>query len=342
MHTNYFLLAWHQYDDIVCTKPSDGLVSRIKNWVGWDDEKKSIERGKQIAAKIMLETIFSILTEWTDINMKNFFDQLHQFYLVTKKPRVFEGEPKDWTSLDFGEKQVKELLVNYLRKVAQPFLDQNKANAPPNDVAVKSRVGLGLISVTLGEFYELPTCKEDLSRVCSLLCLEQKPQDVLLHEMTHAKAVFSVVKCMKQYLTHVCQRCIDEQVDGWVCTLPVLHFFTASFGLHECLKVDKPEEIWAGLEGLPFIEFRKNQESFYKNGALLQLMKGKKHLMDVDRTLVRSWISLLPLGDMAEFLTHFSVELLDCLLGIYYRMQNTSIAYRSSEVCHLATLTKQW
>ncbi|XP_075760215.1 E3 ubiquitin-protein ligase RNF213 isoform X4 [Pelodiscus sinensis] len=323
--------AWHQYDDIVCTKPSDGLVSRFKSWVGWNDRKKSVERGKQIAAKIMLETIFSILTEWTDINMKNFFDQLHQFYLVTKKPRVFEGEPKDWTSLDFGEKQVKELLVNYLRKVAQPFLDQNNANATPNDVAVKSRLGVGLISVTLGECYELPTCKEDLSRVCSLLCLEQKPQDVLLHEMTHAKAVFSVVKCMKQYLTHVCQRCIDEQVDGWVCTLPVLHFFTASFGLHECLKVDKPEEIWAGLEGLPFIEFRKNQESFYKNGALLQLMKGKKHLMDVDRTLVRSWISLLPLGDMAEFLTHFSVELLDCLLGIYYRMQNTSIAYRSSE-----------
>uniref|UniRef100_A0A8C3XRT9 RING-type E3 ubiquitin transferase n=1 Tax=Chelydra serpentina TaxID=8475 RepID=A0A8C3XRT9_CHESE len=327
---------WHQYDDIVC-KPTDGLMSRFINWVGWDDWKKNVERGKHIAAKIMLETIFSILTTWTNINMKNFLDQLHQFYLVTKKPMVYEREPREWASLEFGEKQVRELLMNYLRKVAQPFLDQNSANAPPTDVTVKSRLGLGLISVVLGEIYTLPTYKEDLSRVCSLLCLEQKPQEVLFHEMNHNKAVFSVVLCMKQYLSHLCQRCIDEEVDQWVCILPVLHFFTASFDLDEGMMADShltSEEIWAGLEGLPFIEFRKKQE----RRALLRLMKGKRHLMEVDRTLVRSWISLLPLGDLAEFLTDFSVELLDCLLGIYHRLQNTSITLRSWEVCLLTPL----
>uniref|UniRef100_A0A674JMV9 RING-type E3 ubiquitin transferase n=1 Tax=Terrapene triunguis TaxID=2587831 RepID=A0A674JMV9_9SAUR len=325
---------WHQYDDIVCTKPPDGLVRRFKSWVGWNDRKKNVERGKQIAAEIMLETIFSILTTWTDINMKNFLNQLHQFYIVTRKPMVYESEPIQWTSLEFGEKQVRELLVNYLRKVAQPFLDHNSANAPPKDVSVKSRLGLGLISVILGECYALPTYKEDLSRVCSLLCLEQKPKEVLFREMNHNKAVFSVVSCMKQYLSHLCQRCIDEEVDQWVCVLPVLHFFTASFDLDEGMMVDshlESEEIWAGLEGLPFIEFRKKQEASYKNRALLQLMKGKKHLMEVDRTLVRSWISLLPLGDLAEFLTDFSVELLDCLLGIYHRLQNTSITWHSWE-----------
>uniref|UniRef100_A0A8C3FUH7 RING-type E3 ubiquitin transferase n=1 Tax=Chrysemys picta bellii TaxID=8478 RepID=A0A8C3FUH7_CHRPI len=316
---------WHQYDDIVCTKPHDGLVNRIMSWVGWDDRKKNVERGKQIAAKIMLETIFSILTTWTDINMKNFLSQLQQFYIVTKTPMVYERQPKQWTLLEFGEKQVRELLVNYLRKVARPFLDHNSANAPPKDVSVKSRLGLGLISVILGECYALPTYKEDLSRVCSLLCLEQKPPEVLLHEMNHNKAV------MKQYLSHLCQRCIDEEVDQWVCVLPVLHFFTASFDLDEGMRVDshlESEEIWAGLEGLPFIEFRKKQE----DRALLQLMKGKKHLMEVDRTLVKSWISLLPLKDLAEFLTDLSVELLDCLLGIYHRLQNTSITLRSWEV----------
>uniref|UniRef100_A0A8C0H5B1 RING-type E3 ubiquitin transferase n=1 Tax=Chelonoidis abingdonii TaxID=106734 RepID=A0A8C0H5B1_CHEAB len=290
---------WHQYDDIVCTRPPDGLVRRFKSLVGWDDRKKSVERGKQIAAEIMLETIFSILTTWTDINMKNFLNQLHQFYTVTKKPMVYENEPREWTLLEFGEKQVKELLVNYLRKVAQPFLDQNSAIAPPKDVIVKSRLGLGLISVILGEHYALPTCKEDLSRVCSLLCLEQKPQDVLLHEMNHNKEV------MKLYLSHLCQRCIDEQVDEWVCILPVLHLFTAAFHLDEGMRVETL---------LPLFSF------FLFSRAVLQLMKGKKHLMEVDTTLVRSWISLLPLGDLAEFLTDLSVELLDCLLGIYHRL----------------------
>uniref|UniRef100_A0A452IRW8 RING-type E3 ubiquitin transferase n=1 Tax=Gopherus agassizii TaxID=38772 RepID=A0A452IRW8_9SAUR len=315
---------WHQYDDIVCTRPPDGLVRRFKSWVGWDDRKKSVERGKQIAAEIMLETIFSILTTWTDINMKNFLSQLHQFYMVTVKPMVYENEPKEWALLEFGEKQVKELLVKYLRKVARPFLDQNSANAPPKDVTVKSRLGLGLISVILGERYALPTNKEDLSRVCSLLCLEQKPQEVLLHEINHNK----------EYLSHLCQRCIDEQVDQWVCVLPVLHLVTASFHLDEGMRVQshlESEEIWAGLEGFPFIEFRKKQEESY-NKALLQLMKGKKHLMEVDTTLVRSWISLLPLGNLAEFLTDLSVELLDCLLGIYHRLQDTRITWRSMEV----------
>uniref|UniRef100_A0A452ISB0 RING-type E3 ubiquitin transferase n=1 Tax=Gopherus agassizii TaxID=38772 RepID=A0A452ISB0_9SAUR len=323
---------WHQYDDIVCTRPPDGLVRRFKSWVGWDDRKKSVERGKQIAAEIMLETIFSILTTWTDINMKNFLSQLHQFYMVTVKPMVYENEPKEWALLEFGEKQ--ELLVKYLRKVARPFLDQNSANAPPKDVTVKSRLGLGLISVILGERYALPTNKEDLSRVCSLLCLEQKPQEVLLHEINHNK----------EYLSHLCQRCIDEQVDQWVCVLPVLHLVTASFHLDEGMRVQshlESEEIWAGLEGFPFIEFRKKQEESY-NKALLQLMKGKKHLMEVDTTLVRSWISLLPLGNLAEFLTDLSVELLDCLLGIYHRLQDTRITWRSMEVCLLTILTNQF
>uniref|UniRef100_A0A8C8S421 RING-type E3 ubiquitin transferase n=1 Tax=Pelusios castaneus TaxID=367368 RepID=A0A8C8S421_9SAUR len=300
---------WHQYDDIVCTKPSEDWLRRFKNLVGWSDSKEDIQRGKRIAAKIMLETIFSILTTWTDINMRNFHNQLNQFYIVTRKPMVHEGWPKEWHLLEFGEKQ--ELMVTYLRKVAEPFFDQNGANASHKDVTVKSRLGLGLISVLLGEYYHLPTHKEDLSRVCSLLCLEQKPREGLLHEM----------KDTKQYLTHLCQRCIDEPVDQWVWTLPVLHVFSASFDLDECLVESnhlKSEEIWAGLEGLPFIEFRKKQEE-----GLLQLMKRKRHLMEVDRTLVRAWISLLPLGDLAEFLTDFSVELLDCLLGIYHRLQNT-------------------
>uniref|UniRef100_A0A8C3FV72 RING-type E3 ubiquitin transferase n=1 Tax=Chrysemys picta bellii TaxID=8478 RepID=A0A8C3FV72_CHRPI len=295
---------WHQYDDIVCTKPHDGLVNRIMSWVGWDDRKKNVERGKQIAAKIMLETIFSILTTWTDINMKNFLSQLQQFYIVTKTPMVYERQPKQWTLLEFGEKQVRELLVNYLRKVARPFLDHNSANAPPKDVSVKSRLGLGLISVILGECYALPTYKEDLSRVCSLLCLEQKPPEVLLHEMNHNKAV------MKQYLSHLCQRCIDEEVDQWVCVLPVLHFFTASFDLDEGMRVDshlESEEIWAGLEGLPFIDYLVFESNLLDLVSSYNLDKFGKL---VSAVITKSWPSSKsgePTDDLDEVLHHLLV-----------------------------------
>lgn len=109
------ILEWHQYDDIVCAKPSVmrnfwKMISRNKN--------KEVVEGKIIAANIMLENIFSILGTWSPNNLRNFFCQLNQFYVVTVEPCVFDGRATLWTELNFGVQQVICFLLTDTSKQA--------------------------------------------------------------------------------------------------------------------------------------------------------------------------------------------------------------------------------
>lgn len=65
-------------------------------------------------------------------------------------------------------------------------------------------------------------------------------------------------------------------------------------------------------------------------------MKEKKYLMEFDRTLVKSWISVLPTENLAEFIEDFSCDFLVSLQGVYYRLKNTGPS--NNKVCLLAAL----
>lgn len=67
-------------------------------------------------------------------------------------------------------------------------------------------------------------------------------------------------------------------------------------------------------------------------------MKDKKYLMGFDKFLVRSWICVLPLESLAEFIENFSSDLLVTLQGVFYRLPNTDLR-NSSKVCFLAALS---
>ncbi|XP_053224370.1 E3 ubiquitin-protein ligase RNF213-like [Podarcis raffonei] len=86
---------WHQFDDIICKESS---LSR------WNKNANIVKRKKK-ALQIMLDSLLSILNTLTSCNVENFFQQFNQFYLVNKKLMVHEGEPKEWTDLQFDEKQ---------------------------------------------------------------------------------------------------------------------------------------------------------------------------------------------------------------------------------------------
>lgn len=60
--------------------------------------------------------------------------------------------------------------------------------------------------------------------------------------------------------------------------------------------------------------------------------------MELDRTLVKSWISVLPLESLAEFIKEFSIGLLDTLQGVSYRLENSDLLWNSYKVCLLAAL----
>ncbi|GAB0197590.1 E3 ubiquitin-protein ligase RNF213 [Grus japonensis] len=314
---------WHQYDDIVCAKPSEvkKLWTRIAR-----DKNKDVVEGKIIAANIMLESIFSILGTWNPNNLRNFLFQLRQFHVVTSNPRVHDGREMLWTELNFGTQQVNELLLKYMKKIAFPFFAPEGAKASQEDVVVKSKLALGLTILTVVEDLKLPAFeKRDLADLCSLLCLDKMSQQAMLDEMNQIKKAFAAVTSLKVHMINLCQRCIDEQVDQWVWVLPLLHFFTDPLQ-HDNLAME--EDTWAGLEGLPFAETRKKRH----RGTLLQLMEEKKHLMEFDRNLVKSWICVLPLESLAEFIENFSSDLLVTLQGVSYRLEDVDFSLYSFQV----------
>lgn len=109
---------WHQYDDIICMKNSGWKQKFINAF--WDTTKRDLVKGKQIAACVMLDRVFSVLQTWNAINLKNFFAQLQQFYSVVREPTVYEGSPKPWSELQYGEKEVSGLAILCCRRHRTP------------------------------------------------------------------------------------------------------------------------------------------------------------------------------------------------------------------------------
>ncbi|XP_068269102.1 E3 ubiquitin-protein ligase RNF213 [Nyctibius grandis] len=313
---------WHQYDDIVCARPS--VVKNLWNFLSRDKNKDVVE-GKMIAANIMLENIFSILGTWSPDNLRNFLFQLSQFYIVTVDPWVHDGREMPWTELNFGPEQVNDLLLKYIWKIALPFLAPEGAKASQEDIVVKSKIALGLTIVRVVENLKLPVFTRDLPHLCSLLCLDKVSQQAMLDEIHDIKKAFAGVASLKLSLTYLCQRCIDDKVYQWVWILPLLHFFAAPLQ-HDHWPME--EDTWAGLEGLSFAEARRKPNV----GTLLQLMKEKKYLMEFDTTLVKSWMCVLPLESLREFVEDFSSDLLVTLQGISYRLENIDVSWSSFEV----------
>ncbi|XP_033923494.1 LOW QUALITY PROTEIN: E3 ubiquitin-protein ligase RNF213 [Melopsittacus undulatus] len=317
---------WHQYDDIVCAKPS--VMKNLRHMLSRNEYKDVVE-GKKIAANIMLESIFSILGTWSFSNLRSFNFQLRQFYVVTSEPWVFDGEEMPWMELNFGPEQVNDLLLKYMRKIALPFLAPEDAKASQVDIVIKSKVALGLIILTVVEMFGLPASKSDLASLCSLLCLDNAPQQAIQDEIHSIRKAFLSTAgyfSLKLELTNLCQRCIEEQVDHWVWILPFLHFFGAPL---QCDHMLMEEDAWAGLEGIPFAETRTRQDP----RTLLQLMKAKSYLLRIDKTLVKSWICVLPLESLAEFIEDFSSDLLSILQGVSYReLEDTDHLWNTPQV----------
>ncbi|XP_038597897.1 E3 ubiquitin-protein ligase RNF213 [Tachyglossus aculeatus] len=313
---------WHQYDDIICKKPEEGLFKKVKNL--FSDEKKNVVKGKHIAGEIMLESIFSILSSWSPENVKSLFSQFSQFLFVVGRPMVYEKGAKFWSDLGFEEKEVKQMVWTYLKSLISPFLERNATDPLPDTLPVKSKLRMGLIILNLVKQFELLYSKEDMLKLCSLLCLDSMSQDTLQQELSLTREGFSGIPRMKESLKDLCRECISKEVHHWVWVLPVFHFFAEPFPGDQ-LPPNQPEESWAGLEGLHY------RRPLGKKNELQHLMKRKKHLLKADQRLFRSWFFLLPLESLANYMTEFPANLRDCLVGTWYRLQKMTISYTNQE-----------
>uniref|UniRef100_A0A8C4L8F9 E3 ubiquitin-protein ligase RNF213 n=1 Tax=Equus asinus asinus TaxID=83772 RepID=A0A8C4L8F9_EQUAS len=320
---------WHQYDDIICMKPPGSLQKLWDHFT--DGTRKDLVRGKKIAARVMLDSIFSILQTWNAINLKNFFNQFQQFYSVVRVPMIYEGRAQPWTALQYTEKEVQRDLWEDLKRRMAPFLERREAPLP-KDCPVRNNLRMGLIVLFSVEKFNLPLLEDDLASLCNLLCSNANSPDALRNDLNH---IFGTSQSWRTHLVNLCRRCVSRDLSLWVCTLPVLHHCMelAPRGKDATIQ---PEDTWAALEGISFSEFREKRPD---RKELLQLMERRQHLLNVDECLFRSWFSLLPLSDLVhymedvtDYLSRFPPRVLDCLVGTYYRVQGLrEISHRNLE-----------
>ncbi|XP_062071742.1 E3 ubiquitin-protein ligase RNF213 isoform X3 [Lepus europaeus] len=313
---------WHQYDDIICMKPP-GKFRRFLDKLT-DGTQKDLVRGKQLAAGIMLDSIFSVLRPWSPVNLGSFFTQLQQLYAVVRVPMVYEGQAQPWKSLQYEEAQVKEHLWQYLKKKMAPFLEGKGGEHAPGDGPVSSKLRMGLIVLFSVEKFNLCLPQSDLGLLCCLLAPSARGADALHRDLSHFPGTSH---SWRAFLVNLCQRCMESKVDSWLAVLPVLHYFMElSPPSRDAAR--QPEDSWAALQGISFWTFR---EKTPEPNQLLQVMERNQHLLGLDQYLFRSWFSLLPLGQLvhymesfAEHLTGCPARVLDCLLGTAYRLQELS------------------
>ncbi|XP_048448789.1 E3 ubiquitin-protein ligase rnf213-alpha-like, partial [Rhincodon typus] len=309
---------WHQYDDIICAAPEGGFKARVKNIFKWS-KNTDVTKGKLIAGEILVESMFNILSTWNEKNLKSFLNQLQQFYEVYKNPMVFENRPVNWSALLVGEKEVKDLLFKVLKERAQ--CPENQASNSETS-SVQNRLRIGVLFLYLAGTYDLELQKSDLHTLCDLLCVQQNSVNTLTKEFKSLKESFHFGEKIETLLKRMMLRCINQGIIKWVQTIPVLHLFGVSSNQASPEFLDT-EGSWTGLNGLPIVKFRSEVQNKFKRD-LLDLMDKNKHLATVDRLLLRSWFSLLPMEFLPDYLKMMTPDLFDILQGIFQRLRNSS------------------
>ncbi|XP_068134511.1 LOW QUALITY PROTEIN: E3 ubiquitin-protein ligase RNF213-like [Hyperolius riggenbachi] len=312
-----FRNEWHQYDD-VCMKENQGFFNKIKKL--WNDKYKFLYNAKVKAGEVMLSGIFSLLATCDDINLTSFFHQLHQFYLVSSESLLYGDHPMNWKSHGFSSQEIHKLILESLNKMCEPFLDKKEKTA-------QNQLLVGLVYLRVSQLYSIPYSKENLVKICSVLCLAEKPRELMIGELQTARNMFSKYEGMDRCLRHLCQRCIDDKLDHWVWVLPVLHTFTSVYKSESSLAKTKgeQEDVWAGLEGLDYEKLKK-QDS---NVDLLNKMVTKKHLLQADPVVIQSWLCLIPIDNMVKFLEELPIIIVVALRACYFKFHGVEYYQRS-------------
>ncbi|XP_018410442.1 PREDICTED: LOW QUALITY PROTEIN: E3 ubiquitin-protein ligase RNF213-like [Nanorana parkeri] len=216
--------------------------------------------------------------------------------------------------------KVNKLILNILRQICEPFLDRKKLQAK----YIKNRLMAGLVCVLVVNHFNVAIERTDIADICSVLCLVEMPRDQMIDELHRAKATFCKIPGMDSQLRALCQKCIDDRINEWVWVLPVFHDFSAASnaGTFHKATEDKQEDIWAGLESLIYNEV-KNRES-----DVLKKMVAKKYLLQVDPLLIKSWLCLIPINHMEEFLQKIPVRIVCVLRACYFKFPGADYSHR--------------
>uniref|UniRef100_A0A668A8U6 Uncharacterized protein n=1 Tax=Myripristis murdjan TaxID=586833 RepID=A0A668A8U6_9TELE len=181
---------WHQYDDIICAEPSKGMLKRIKETL-WPEQRKNVVQGRDIAGKIMLDTIFDLLRSWSDTNLKSFLVQLNQFFDIYSHPSVYEDIIKKWTSLGYGEDNVRMILKEFmLENVIPQLLKEGDRKSH----YVQDPMRAAVIMLYVWKQYGIKLDHQELNRLCNAFCLPKLSKDDFLQYWTDFSNTVSSLK----------------------------------------------------------------------------------------------------------------------------------------------------
>ncbi|XP_070779019.1 E3 ubiquitin-protein ligase rnf213-alpha [Enoplosus armatus] len=300
---------WHQYDDIICIEPSKNMLQRLRDKI-WPEQRKSLIQGREIAGKIMLDTIFDLLRSWTDANLRTFRIQLNQFFQVYGEPFVYEEKQKKWYSLNYDEDDVRKMLKEFMLTKVIPQLLKDRDRKMHY---IQDPVRAAVIMLCVWREYRLKLESSELLRLCSELCLPKLDKDAFLQYWTQFSQDVAIFKNLLENLVCLIQTVKTVGTHRWILVLPLLHLLRGTIKPYEvptCVNW-KYGSSWAGLQGLDIgtPAYMSSQDT----KALMNLMKSHSHLMEVDALLVRSCLFLMPCDNLVECVTSINTELLDIL-----------------------------
>ncbi|XP_039595909.1 E3 ubiquitin-protein ligase rnf213-alpha isoform X2 [Polypterus senegalus] len=303
---------WHQYDDFICAEPSKNLIEKVKKKI-WGIETNVVS-GRNTAGNVMLETIFELLTSWTEINLKSFFVQLNQFFMTYKDPYVFEDKAKKWKSLNYGEEQVKKILKTFMiERILNAPMDLEKG------IFITDSLKSAMVIVIISTRYRIFLSSEEISQICGILCVQQMPKDKSLNYYRELSNCFaSELKNLEEAIIGFCKTAIMSRNPHWIKVIPLLHFVNGACKPFEYVPAFPYMNIraWAGLQ-----MFSEGTDlRFAGASALLDIIKAKKHLFEADKILARSCLYLMKLEDLSRYFEVVHVELLDVLYGLFHKL----------------------
>ncbi|KAJ0001367.1 hypothetical protein NQD34_006387 [Periophthalmus magnuspinnatus] len=240
--------AWHQYDDIICMEPEKGWMNYVKEKVF--SHKRDLIQGREIAGRIMLATIFDLLKDWSDVNLKNFLVQLNQFFEVyDANPFVYEKKQVKWDSLGFSKEDVKKMLKNFMLYKMIPQLLKNQEG---KGLYVQDPLRASVIMLSVCNQYGILLDDGEVSRLCTTLSLPKlNPEDFVKYwdQFSHDATIFPNLTEMLMSLMNVAK---TRHSPHWILVLPLVHLLKGVSKPYDAVISSNSTNglSWAGLEGI--------------------------------------------------------------------------------------------
>ncbi|KAK9519509.1 hypothetical protein VZT92_022235 [Zoarces viviparus] len=298
---------WHQYDDVIHRE----LKKKFASWIS-SIEDIVLKRRDQ-AGRVMLSIIFDLPTTWNKPNLDNFFLLLQQFFYAYSNPVLHDGTERPW-GIPYNREQVKNLLKR--------FLEENIIHNPKKQKGTTKSISplrAGVVSLLIYNKYLEDDMTNQLSNLCDHLRLPKKPQHHFLHFWKDFASPLSDKKSVADAVEILCNKARQHQIEKWILIIPLIHLLRGDSKPFEPVPpVSNPQfDSCSGLMGSKGTHFNRDN---YARGAWM--MKEHAYLMDIDRLLVHSWMSLVPVDYLTSFITNVKVELLDILHHMQFSIKS--------------------